>query len=163
MKQVNIACFPIIRPWLIITGVCWYSKYLDYTASPYIFFPRIFALLSGNIQVYRSKAKIFQAKRIFIKFDRNNKFFLHLHKKKNDKEFKTSLSLYHRMKWKCLTVKRERQKNNVKSRNGKSQDTLFLEKRILFHSFFQTLNWRSVSPSKRRPSCKAFSSRNARE
>ena len=88
-------------------------------------------------------------------------FFLHLHKKKNDKEFKTSLSLYHRMKWKCLTVKRE--KNNVKSRNGKSQDTLFLEKRILFHSFFQTLNWRSVSPSKRRPSCKAFSSRNARE
>lgn len=55
-----------------------------YRVPVYIFFPRIFALLSGNIQVYRSKAKIFQAKRIFIKFDRTI-FFTFAQKEKRQR------------------------------------------------------------------------------
>lgn len=145
MKQVNIACFPIIRPWLIITGVCWYSKYLD-TASLYI--------LSSNIcPAFRKypgisiEGKNFAAKRIFIKFDRNNNFFYIYTKKNTIKNLKDiSLCQIKWMKWKCLTKKclREREKER-KIRNETTlnqyweinrKDILILEKQILSTFFF---------------------------
>lgn len=109
MKQVNIACFPIIRPWLIITGVCWYSKYLD-TASLYI--------LSSNIcPAFRKypgisiEGKNFAAKRIFIKFDRNNNFFYIYTKKNTIKNLKDiSLCQIKWMKWKVLRREREKER-----------------------------------------------------
>lgn len=167
MKQVNIACFPIIRPWLIITGVCWYSKYLD-TASLYI--------LSSNIcPAFRKypgisiEGKNFAAKRIFIKFDRNNNFFYIYTKKNTIKNLKDiSLCQIKWMKWKCLTQReREREKNtkrnNIKPILGNWSKRYFDPwETNPFHFFFFTSSIGARFLLQNTGRCKAFSSKRAR-
>lgn len=168
MKQVNIACFPIIRPWLIITGVCWYSKYLD-TASLYI--------LSSNIcPAFRKypgisiEGKNFAAKRIFIKFDRNNNFFYIYTKKNTIKNLKDiSLCQIKWMKWKCLTQREREKERKIRNETTLNQyweinrkDILILEKQILSTFFFFTSSIGARFLLQNTGRCKAFSSKRAR-
>lgn len=117
------------------------------------------------------EGKNFAAKRIFIKFDRNNNFFYIYTKKNTIKNLKDiSLCQIKWMKWKVLRREREKER---KIRNETTptlnqyweidrKDILILEKQILSTFFFFTSSIGARFLLQNTGRCKVFSSKRAR-